>query len=169
MSTDTRTKTQDKNDPGIYIGVVVNHLDTTMMGGVEVELTKRSNSGNLVDYVQCHYASPFFGSTPASGMSKNDGYADTQKSYGFWAVPPDIGSRVIVLMPEGDFSRAYWIACIPDTGTNFMTPGNASTTFNKDDTSVALPVGEYNKLQEKGEGGDPTKFLKPVNTVEKDR
>lgn len=169
MSTDTRTKTQEKNNPGIYVGVVVNHLDTTMMGGVEVELTKRSNSGNLVDYVQCHYASPFFGSTPASGMSKNDGYADTQKSYGFWAVPPDIGSRVIVLMPEGDFSKAYWIACIPDTGTNFMTPGNASTTYNKDDTSVALPVGEYNKLQEKGEGGDPTKFLKPVNTVEKER
>lgn len=169
MSTERRTQTQPKFNSGIYVGIVVNHLDTTYMGSIEVEITKRSASGNLVDYVICQYASPFYGSTPASGLSKNSGYADTQKSYGFWAVPPDVGTKVIVMMPEGDFSTAYWLACVPDKGTNFMTPGQSSTSYNLDDPSKPLPVGEYNKLVEDGSGRDPTKFLKPVNTTEKER
>jgi len=169
MATETRTPSRRQNNSGIYIGIVVNHLDTNFMGSIEVEITKRTSSGNLVDYVICDYASPFFGSTPNKGLGNNDDYSNTQKSYGFWAVPPDIGTRVIVVMPEGDFSKAFWIGCLPDTGINFMTPGYSSTTYNKDDTSKALPVGEYNKLTETGEGRDPTKFLKPVNTVEKER
>ena len=66
-------------------------------------------------------------------------------------------------------SQAYWVACVPDLGMNFMTPGNSSTTANSDDTSIPLPVAEYNKRQEEGAGQDYTKFIKPTNTVEKER
>jgi hypothetical protein len=112
MATETRTPSRRQNNSGIYIGIVVNHLDTNFMGSIEVEITKRTSSGNLVDYVICDYASPFFGSTPNKGLGNNDDYSNTQKSYGFWAVPPDIGTRVIVVMPEGDFSKAFWIGCV---------------------------------------------------------
>lgn len=163
MSQEQRTSRSNNTSPGIYLGKVVNHLDTQYMGSIEVELLKRSASGNSNNYVQCRYASPFYGQTPFEGVTRNDGYDYTQKSYGFWAVPPDVGTQVIVVMPEGDFADAYWIGCVPDTGMNFMTPGYPSTTYNTTESSKALPVGEYNKKQESGDAGDITKFVKPTN------
>lgn len=164
MSVQTRTPRKSNVSPGVYLGKVVNHLDTTFMGGVEVEITKRTEAGNLVDYVQCKYASPFYGQTSYEGVTDNDTYPYTQKSYGFWAVPPDVGTQVIVVMPEGDYSQAYWIGCVPDTGMNFMTPGYSATTYNSTETSKALPVGEFNKkVNPEGRGNDPTKFIKPTN------
>ena len=175
MSVETRTadNRRDQNGPNnasVYIGKVVNHLDTTYMGGLEVLIQKRTASGNFAEnYVQCRYASPFYGQTPYDGLTDNDGYAYTQKSYGFWAVPPDIGTQVIVVMPEGDSAQAFWIGCIPDLGMNFMTPGYSSTTYNDEDQSKALPVGEYNKRQQTGSGNDITKYIKPVYQKEKRR
>lgn len=165
MAIETRTPRRPNTAPGVYLGKVVNHLDSTFMGGIEVEIQKRTEAGSLTDYVQCRYASPFWGQTPYEGVTNNDGYEYTQKSYGFWAVPPDVGTQVIVVMPEGDYSQAYWIGCVPDLGVNFMTPGYSSTTFNDSDRSLALPVGEYNKKTDaSGRGNDPTKFIKPTNT-----
>ena len=164
MAQHTRTPESRKVNSGIYLGKVVNHLDTQYMGTLEVELLKAEESGNFANYIQCKYASPFQGATPYSGVTNNGGYDYTQKSYGFWAVPPDIGTLVIVVMPEGNFGNAYWIGCVADLGMNFMTPGYASTTFNDNDKSIPLPVGEYNKRVETGAGTDPTKYLKPANT-----
>tara|TARA_B110000503_G_C7173443_1_gene425623 strand:+ start:551 stop:2296 length:1746 start_codon:yes stop_codon:yes gene_type:complete len=167
MSTDKRSSgIENQVTQGIYLGKVVNHLDATSMGGLEVEILKRTESGNVQEKIACIYASPFYGQTPYSGLGRSAEYASTQKSYGFWAVPPDVGTQVIVLMPEGDYAQAYWVACVPDVGMNFMTPGNAGTTFNKGDPSRALPVGEYNKLMDSPAPGlDPTKIQKPVNTL----
>ena len=154
---------REANTTGVFLGKVVNHLDTTFMGGLQVEILKRSESGSISGQtVNCKYASPFFGQSPYSGLGRGSDYASTQKSYGFWAVPPDIGTQVIVVMPEGDYSNAYWIGCVPDVGMNFMTPGNAGTTFNNADPSAALPVGEYNKLTTQLNGSDPTKAIKPA-------
>jgi hypothetical protein len=164
MSQFTRTPEQHKVNSGIYLGKVVNHLDGQYMGTLEVEILKAEESGNFANYIQCKYASPFQGATPLSGITNNDGYDYTQKSYGFWAVPPDIGTLVIVVMPEGNYGNAYWIGCVADLGMNFMTPGYSSTTYNDSDRSTALPVGEYNKRVETGAGTDPTKYIKPTNT-----
>ena len=171
MSTDQRTSgIGGQAVHSVYIGKVVNHLDTTAMGGLEVEIVKRTSGGNVQEKIACVYASPFYGQTPYSGLGRGDDYPSTQKSYGFWAVPPDVGTQVIVLMPEGDYAQAYWVACIPDTGMNFMVPGNSGTTFNKADPSRALPVGEYNKLTDApATGVDPTKVRKPVNTLAQER
>jgi hypothetical protein len=163
MPQETRTPRTSNVGPGIYVGKVVNHLDTMFMGGLEVEITKRTQAGNRIDYVQCRYASPFYGQTPYDGLTNNEGYEYTQKSYGFWAVPPDVGTQVIVVMAEGDHSQAYWIGCVPDTGMNFMTPGYSATTYNSTDTSKSLPVGEYNKKSDSSRGNDITKYIKPTN------
>lgn len=169
MAQETRTPRKNNVSPGIHIGKVINHLDSTFMGGIEVLVTSRSAAGPIENYINCKYASPFYGQSPYNGLTDNDGYEYTQKSYGFWAVPPDPGTMVIVVMPEGDYSQAYWIACVPDLGMNFMTPGNPATVANDTDKSLTLPVGEYNKKQESTHGNDYTKYIKPVNTVEKER
>lgn len=169
MAQETRTPRNNKLKPGIHMGKVINHLDSSYMGGIEVLVTSRTASGPIENYIQCKYASPFAGQSPFAGLSDNDDHSFSQKSYGFWAVPPDPGTMVIVVMPEGDYSQAYWIACVSDLGMNFMTPGNSSTEANSTDTSMSLPVGEYNKLQEQTYGNDYTKYVKPTITPAKDR
>ena len=164
MAQESRTRRSSQLSPGIYLGQVVNHLDSTFMGGIEVQILSRRGSSANYDLQPCRYGSPFLGSTPYSGATRNDDYASTQKGYGFWAVPPDIGSQVVVVMPEGNFAEAIWIAVVAEPAVNFMIPGYASTTFNKDDPSKALPVGEYNKRTTSTVGTDPNVYIKPVNT-----
>lgn len=159
MATEKRTPAEPKTNSGIYLGRVVNHLDTRYMGALEVELMKKRDSANVGQYIQCKYASPFFGTTSYNGLGRGSDYKSTQKSYGFWAVPPDVGTIVIVVMPEGDYSQAYWIGCVPEPGMNFMTPGYAATTFS--DAGQAAQVGEYNKKTTPNVGKDPTKIVKP--------
>ena len=171
----TRTPHQNRKfrDPGPYEAVVVNHLDVRYMGGLEVELIKYAGSGGTPEkggeLVQVRYLSPFYGITPASGLTPNDGYQNTQKSYGMWAVPPDIGTRVLVIFAEGNPNLGYWIGCIPDDYMNFMVPdGRASTEQTTALTpenikGAKLPVGEYNKAFEDGSLVDPTLFEKPYN------
>lgn len=168
MAIEKRTSEAHKkaDNTSVYLARVVNHLDTRFMGGLEVELLKRRGDANTTQYVQCKYASPFYGTTAYSGAGKSNTYASTQKSYGFWAVPPDIGTLVLVVLAEGDPSQAYWIGCVPETGMNFMTPGYASTEYSD---GGLFPVGEYNKKSESGAQTDPTKYTKPVNPYQRER
>ena len=119
-------------DSGPYEAIVVNHLDRRYMGGLEVELIKYTGSGNTPEsagqLVHVRYLSPFYGITPGSGLTPNDGYQNTQKSYGMWMVPPDIGSRVLVIFAEGNLNLGYWIGCIPDDYMNFMVPDGRPST-----------------------------------------
>jgi len=167
MATEQRTQPKDNLPSGIYLGLVISHLDTKFNGSLEVEILKRTDSGNLSartgQIVQAKYLSPFSGATPYKDMTRNSGWNNTQKGYGWWAIPPDAGSLVMVLFAENNYSQAYWIGCVQDEFMNFMIPGNASTTYNDKDRSKALPVGEYNKKVETGTGRDPTKFIKPHN------
>lgn len=152
---------------GPYIGIVKNHLDSTYAGRLEVILQTKSGSGNSPGTagktVPCSYLSPFYGITPYSGLTANEGHQFSQKSYGFWAVPPDVGTQVLVLAAEG--GQYFWIGCIQEEYTNFMLPAGApATTYNDQDPSKKLPVGEFNKKTEDAAGRDATKFIKPVNT-----
>jgi hypothetical protein len=137
------------------------------MGNLEVELLTKTDAGNrtkksgIITPVQ--YLSPFYSSTPYEGVSDNDGHEFSQKAAGMWFVPPDIGSRVLVIFAEG--GQGFWMGCIQSEYANMMVPaGDAATTYNAEDQSKRLPVGEYNKKQEFTLKNDPTKFIKPVNT-----
>ena len=160
----------DKNthNPGPFVAVVKNHLDSQYMGRLEVVLQTKSGSGNSEDEpgktVPVSYLSPFYGITPYKGVTENEGHQFSQKSYGFWGVPPDVGSKVLVIFAEG--GQGFWIGCIQEDYTNMMVPGGpfTSTTFNSEDNTKKLPVGEYNKKTETGASRNATKFIKPVNT-----
>ena len=158
------TKEQFPSQP--KVAVVRNHLDTTYMGNLEVELLTSSNSGQSTNapgqMIVAKYISPFHGVTSLQGTSDNAGYLNSQRSYGWWGVPPDIGAKVLVIFAEG--GQAFWIGCIPEEHTNIMTPDPyVSSTYNDLDDSKKLPVVEYNKRTEDGNGRNSTQFIKPAN------
>lgn len=176
MASYQRSRHSDKNfnDPGPYEAIVVNNLDTKYMGGLTVELLKYTSGGGTPErtgqLLNVKYLSPFYGITPNSALTANHGYQHTQKSYGMWMVPPDIGTRVLVIFAEGNPNFGYWIGCVPAEYMNFMIPdGRASTEkTTKPDLPTnldgrKLPVGEYNKSIEDGSLIDPTLFDKPYN------
>ena len=112
------------NDPGPYEAIVVNNLDTKYMGGLTVELLKYTSAGGTPErtgqLLNVKYLSPFYGITPNNALTANEGYQHTQKSYGMWMVPPDVGTRVLVIFAEGNANFGYWIGCIPADYMNFM-------------------------------------------------
>lgn len=154
---------------------VISHLDTTYMGTLEVQLLRpgagNDTSGSQVQQVK--YMSPFFGSTSVEFVTNENDYNNTQKSYGMWFVPPDVGTLVVVIFINNDPARGYWIGCVPDEGMNFMVPGiaateNSVTAGTKDQAgrNGRVPVAEYNKL-ENVSNADPTKFKKPQHPLAK--
>lgn len=135
-----------------YLAKIVNHLDPTFQGGIEVTLL-RTSGNQIADENQTYtvkYASPFYGTTAYEFMGKNVTHDDTQKSYGFWGVPPDVGVTGIVIFIEGQPDAGYWLFCVQDKFTNHMIPAIGGTTIYKTDEDLdqaehPLPVSEHNR------------------------
>ncbi len=146
---------------GIFLAEVVGHQDTTYMGILEVRLHRTIGNAKATGQTyQAKYMSPFFGSTPYEGLNPTDDYDNTQKSYGMWMIPPDIGTTVIVMFVQSDPRYGYWIGCVPEENINFMVPGIASTKFTSDG-SGRVPVAEVNRKVNDGAIKDSTKVPKP--------
>jgi len=169
---------------GIYVARVISHLDPSFMGSIEVNLLKdqANTAGDDNQTFIVKYASPFFGYTPFEFMGKNDGtkstidgFSDTQKSYGMWFVPPDVGVNVLVLFVNGDPASGYWFACVPGVNINNMVPAIAGSTVNSLDaadkkrygnTSLPLPVAEVNKrINGDTQEIDPEKYPRVVHPI----
>ena len=122
-------------NPGPYLGIVKGNKDPARMGRLKVHIPSMTKTSDPSDQqlVTCDYLMPFYG-TKGEQYAKGagTGYADSQHSYGFWAVPPDIGTKVLVIFAEGKLEQAYWIGCVQDPFTNHMTPGIASSTNTND-------------------------------------
>jgi len=127
---DKSTKADGKNsgmnvDVGPYEAVVMNHVDSTRMGQLQVYVPDMGGSADdKSGYITVSYASPFFGTT--FGTDKQnlpDGAHSAGQSYGMWMIPPDIGNKVLVIFVGGDTNRGYWFACVYDTPSHHMVPG----------------------------------------------
>lgn len=159
--------------PGPFLATVVGHQDPTFMGTIEVELLRPTgNTSQETSLHQVKYMSPFYGVTSAAHLGENDDYASTQKSYGWWAVPPDVGTTVIVIFIDGDPRRGFWIGCVQDQGMNFMLPGLAATQKVVEDVEAdvagrygRVPVAEYNKKVTGFENPDVTQTFKPKHPL----
>ena len=168
---------------GPFKAIVISNLDDQYMGRLKVQLQRPGSGGNdtrgqtkWVDYM-----SPFGGVTNYDYVTETNDYDNTQKSYGMWMVPPDIGSTVLVLFLAGDPSKGFWIGCVPseDNYMNFMTPGLAATKFAVIDSDsnlsatadsqgrdLRVPVAEYNKKAAENAGPQDTiKFNKPIHPL----
>lgn len=136
-----------------YLAKIVGHLDPTFQGGFEVSLIR--DSGNqLGDENQTYsvkYASPFYGTTSYENMGLNPGsFGDSQKSYGFWGMPPDVGVTGIVVFINGLPDRGYWFCCVQDKFVNHMIPAiggskNYLADEDYDQGEHPLPVAEHNR------------------------
>lgn len=165
MPIETRSTNTKLTSPGPYLATIVSHLDPFYMGTLQVELLR--DIGNFEnrtgEIFQVKYLSPFYGVTGARYLGKNNDYNDTQKSYGFWMVPPDVGTTVMVIFVEGDPKFGYWMGCVQDQHMNFMIPGLAATEFNTG--SGKVPVAEFNKKINNASQSDTTKVRKPQHPL----
>ena len=172
MSTETRSRAPLPS-PGPFLAEITNHLDPTYMGGLEVAIIKGLPGSTKIqgETYPVRYLSPFAGNTSIKyeGTNSSD-FNDVQKSYGFWAIPPDIGATVMVIFIDGDPNQGFWIGCVSDVFQNHMVPGIAASKLvdmtaeqrRKYGTDF-LPVAEYHKKSKKMENPNPERFLKPVH------
>ena len=165
---------------GPYLAKVISHLDPSFMSGLEVTLLRdqanKQGDENQTYFVK--YTTPFYGSTAYEFMGKNkendQSFFDTQKSYGMWFVPPDIGVTVMVVFIDGNPSEGYFIGCIPSRFANHMIPAIGGTQTvdispadkSKYATSQPLPVAEVNrKANDLNNSTSIDKIKRPVHPI----
>ena len=168
---DVVLSSQPTPTPGPFLARVVSHQDGTYMGSLEVELLRPV--GNTASEGQLHqvkYMSPFYGVTGVDYVGSDpDDHNNTQKSYGMWMIPPDVGTTVVVIFIDGDPKRGYWIGCVQDENMNFMVPGLAATNYITNipdgfEPTTRAPVSEYNK-KINDTSTDPSKIKKPYHPL----
>jgi hypothetical protein len=121
---------------GPYIGIVVNNVDNTRQGRLQVYIdqfgaVKKDGLPNLTDstlWRTVSYCPPFYGATPKSGTASGPGAytPGNQQSYGMWFTPPDLGVQVLCFFVAGDPSQGYYVGCVPEQGINHMIPAIGS-------------------------------------------
>ena len=160
-----------ENSTGPFLAKVISHLDPAYMGTLKVQLLSEVGDTPKADgqLRQVKYISPFVGATSVDFINQQETYGSTQKSYGMWMIPPDVGATVVVIFIEGDPKKGYWIGGVQDMDMNFMTPGYAATSYttaeeltnDRKGRTARIPVAEYNKKTQDQVGADTTKVKKP--------
>lgn len=126
---------------GLWEGIIKDNSDFQTMGRLEVWIPELCSPNETITV---KYASPFAGATNPNNISNDvTSYDGTQKSYGFWGVPPDINNIVLVMFTNGLLSRGYWIASVYQQNMNHMVPNIPVGDNYQYDTKV--PTAEYNK------------------------
>ena len=143
---------------GIYLGYVKDNTDAQRMGRLKVWIPEfgslPEDSGS---WVSVSYMSPFAGaSDPSIIKTPIETAGNSQTSYGWWAVPPDLENQVIVSFIGGDPSRGIWMGCLYQQFMNNMVPGAAAGT-NYGAAGVDAPVAEYNKKTSENVRNDITR------------
>jgi hypothetical protein len=155
-------------ESGPFVGTVVNNVDPTRAGRLQVYIETFSGivpkGQSVFDtdkslWRTVRYMSPFYGSTPPIGGSRgqvnNPGkfLQSNPHSYGMWFTPPDLGVQVLCFFAAGDPSQGYYIGCIPEPGIAHMIPAvGASAKYQTENATQAslfdgadvLPVTEIN-------------------------
>lgn len=158
------------NASQMYIGIVRRNDDPQKMGRLMVWIPEM---GGAIDdegsWIYVSYASPFAGVTNIDNLKKDSKDLDgTQKSYGMWMVPPDIGNQVLVSFVNGDTAKGFWFACVWQQNMNHMVPAIPSNV----PTDPALqngidgnlpPVAEYNKWSEVNPDDPPRPVYTPLH------
>lgn len=110
---------------GTYVGIVKKNDDPQNMGRLQVWIEEFGGDPDVeASWISVSYASPFGGTTSIFDQGTNvKEYEDTIKSYGFWAVPPDLDARVLVTFAAGKLDKGYWFACLFQRGTQVSIPG----------------------------------------------
>jgi len=170
---DSRSRSK-LGSPGPFVAIITNNVDPTYMGRLEVAVIKGlyPDTSQQANTYTVKYLNPFYGVTSIKFQGNNNAdNKDVQKSYGMWMVPPDIGTRVLVIFVDGDPNQGYWMGSVMDNYQNHMVPGIAASDTallsaaqeNEYDTKY-LPVSEFLKNDTTDKNSlDVSKFGKPVH------
>lgn len=164
-------------DSGPFIGVVVNNIDPTRSGRLQVFLEHLAgdDKNNKSLWRSVSYISPFYGFTQQSAPQPTGpgSFTGNNQSYGFWGTPPDLGTKVICFFADGDPNKGYYLGMPIEPGLNHMLPAIGSSENYVDDSNSPLfankpklPVVEINKANE-AISENPRFFdeTKPVHSV----
>ncbi len=134
---------------GLYQAVIKDNADPNRMGRLSVWIPEfGGDEDNPENWFLVSATSPFAGATPPSDLKENGAALDdTQQSYGFWMIPPDIDNHVLVVFVNGDAARGFWVACLWQQNMNHMVPGlpTGKSTDQSSSEQGDPPVAEYNK------------------------
>ena len=112
-------------------GVVKDNVDLTRSGRIRVYISDISGAkaDDADSWTTLNFMSPFYGRTeptapslPSSTTENYGSFTGNPSSYGMWFSPPDIGTTVMCIFPDGDMTYGYWIGCLPDPEALHMVP-----------------------------------------------
>ena len=162
-----------KISPGTYVGVVKNVLDPSRLGRLQVWIPELGGTeDDWYSWKTVRYASPFLGSTAIDTMGKAPGseenFSNSSQTYGFWAVPPDVGNQVLCTFTQGDLNRGFWFACVFDRKGHYMIPGNPGGKPGTDFDTAGVGPTLKSVIKKLGADGNlPLSEFNPYNTKEK--
>lgn len=121
-TTDSNKRTGSNIYAGTYVGEVMHNQDPQLAGRVWVFIPE---FGGIKDqegsWVVCSYASPFYGLSQSQDVSQGGPNTTPVSTYGFWAIAPDVGVKVLCTFVNGNYTEGYWFAVIP-TVSHGMIP-----------------------------------------------
>lgn len=149
-TTDTNRRTGSNIFAGTFIAEVMENKDPQLAGRVWVFIPEFGGVKTEPNsWVPCSYASPFYGISPhtapdpnaSSGGTAMGGFAGGASqvaqrqqqeqqgapvtTYGFWAIAPDVGVKVLCTFVSGNYTEGYWYAVVP-TVSHGMIPANGA-------------------------------------------
>lgn len=131
---------------GVYLGRVTNTQDVMQSGLITVSISKlgKDDSTTSTEFY-CAWSSPFAGTTDVGAVGNEvENFDQTQKSYGMWMVPPDVGNLVLVAFADNNIKMPFIIGCLFDNQYHYMVPGMAAGKSYGDPNMLA-PVAEKNR------------------------
>lgn len=139
----------------VYVGKIKDNRDILSMGRLKVWIRELDpDEDHEAGWQTVSYCSPFAGATPVRNRqgrvaNKSNTFEGTQKTYGWWGVPPDLDNLVLCVFADGQQSQGFWIGCIFQEQMNQMVPA-IGTDDNKE------PKAEYNRADDKAAGVETT-------------
>lgn len=139
-SVDLNTRSGSHIYPGTYVAEVMDNKDVGQKAGrLWVYIPE---FGGIKDdessWVPVSYASPFYGISPHTVPQKGSEDNTPVTTYGFWAIPPDVGVRVLCTFITGSQTLGYWFAVVP-TVSHGMIPAMGAPDGK-------TPMADFNPL-----------------------
>lgn len=138
--------------PGTFLAEVMHNQDPQKAGRLWVFISEFGyKKDDPASWIPVSYASPFYGISPHSAPKTDTSSGGAQQeepvtTYGFWAIPPDVGVKVLCTFVEGNLTYGYWYAVVPTISHSMIpamgAPDGKSPVMDINPLSPQIPVTE---------------------------
>jgi hypothetical protein len=136
--------------PGTFLAEVMHNQDPQKAGRLWVYISEFGyDRKDPASWVVVSYASPFYGISPHERPNPQ-GQGQQQEApvttYGFWAIPPDVGVKVLCTFIEGNSTYGYWYAVVPTISHSMIpamgAPDGKTPVMDVNPLSPKIPTTE---------------------------